>query len=139
MRPSLLALPPADGYDLLAKACQKQLALEFPGAQPMDLIDAWGWTFRERRFATNGTATRSLLLPKLVGGFTVLVNSEHEPTPAYRDWLLWHEIAHSFYFTDGVPAARRTPYLREEETFCNVFADIALGLTAHSRNVTSAA
>lgn len=94
----------------------------------------WGLKYHSIGDGTRVSTVRALLIPMLVGGFTVSVNTDHDYGTNEADVhaaLIAHELAHTYsYNCDTVPPKRKTPFSAignvQDEIFCDAFA---LGLT----------
>jgi hypothetical protein len=90
-----------------------------------EAVNQLGWPVRVRDMAEAGTTIRSLLVPLLSGGFSIVVNGEHQPTESRILWLVAHEFAHSLFYTGQAPPRRIITHTPQEEDFCDRFADLA--------------
>lgn len=84
---------------------------------------AEGWRVRVRPVSRPSSGLRAILVPLVIGGFSVVVNAQHDPTAERVEWLLAHEFAHTLFFVEGAPPRRCVPYTRDEEWMCDAFAD----------------
>jgi len=82
-----------------------------------------GWRTKRRALAEGGSSIRSLLIPMLGGGFSIVVNDEHCPSDDEVEWLVAHEFAHSLFYTGREPPCRIVAHTPQEEVFCDRFAD----------------
>jgi hypothetical protein len=94
------------------------------------ILDQQGWRLRYSRTFPEKSTVESLLIPLRTGGFSVVLNPLRLPDDAdertrHEAFLLGHEIAHSFFYTDepGVLPHRISGQLAtpEEESFCDEF------------------
>lgn len=89
--------------------------------------DHHGWPVRVRPLCEEPSTLRAVLSSLLSGGFSVVVNEQHQPDREQVEWLLAHEFAHTFFFTDDHVPRRCVPYTQREEVLCDAFADAFTG------------
>ncbi len=119
----LREIPPRTGIPELVSAFRTV------SSNPREIVSSLGWTWEFSPMTHGPSAIRSLLMPRGAGGFHIVVDARRRPGSPEVDWLLWHELAHSLFFTSGTPPARRFPWNPSEETFCDHFAYWAQGGT----------
>ncbi len=101
--------------------CQGQLA-------------ALGWGTRRATLDAANGGLQALLLPRLTGGFTVVIDPDRTPAQHLADvdpdvlwqWRTAHEYAHTFFYTQQPVPGRALPMTRAEEEFCDAFANVLL-------------
>lgn len=95
-----------------------------------------GWAVRGTQLGAASGGLQALLLPRLSGGFTVVVDPDRTPAQIasqvdpvlVRQWRLAHEYAHTFFYRQrDVPRRGGRPG-QSEEVFCDLFADQILNL-----------
>jgi hypothetical protein len=129
---ALGSVPPLSAVPLLVEAvedwwkCQRLTGCE-------EQFQALGWEVRTSALGARSGGLQALLLPRLTGGFTVVVDPESTPAqvdaaPALvRRWRLAHEYGHTFFYTRRPVPRRSRPPTVEEELFCDAFANALLG------------
>ncbi len=78
---------------------------------------------------------QALLMPRLSGGFEFVLDAAPTPEQAAAgagghglvEWRLAHEYAHTFFYARRHVPRRPRPACREEELFCDAFANALLG------------
>jgi hypothetical protein len=127
-RVRLNAVPRPEEVCALVRQVTAFWADEWSVVSPGDAVLAAGWQVKRRRFAADARDVRSLLIPRLQGGFSILVNSSRELTGNETDWLIAHEYAHSLFYRPGDPPARIIRPSVDEEGFCDRVADRIVGI-----------
>lgn len=103
------------------------------GPDPLDpeaVFDALGWPVVAEPLGAVDGSHQAMLIPRLAGGFTVLVDPDLTPDERGRGARpanvkrarLAHELAHSFFYSDGAPSTRLMRWAPGEEVFCDRFA-----------------
>lgn len=96
---------------------------------------ALGWEVRTARLGAERSGLQAVLMPRLSGGFVFVLDTA--PTtgqaaagaggPRLLEWRLAHEYAHTFFYARRLVPRRPRPACREEEVFCDAFANALLG------------
>lgn len=100
-----------------------------------------GWSVEYRALDAARGGHRALLLPRLAGGFHVVVDPH--PSPQERAegvasdlvarWRLAHEYAHTFFYAPNHVPRRATAPSAAEEAFCDAFANGLFATALSSR------
>lgn len=89
-----------------------------------------GWHATIEDVSQEPSTLRSVLVPMSDGGFTAVINAQRRPSAAEVDWLLAHEYAHTFFYSQGSPPQRTVRHSDVEERACDQFADAFIELRA---------
>lgn len=99
-----------------------------------------GWTVEIRELDAARGGIRAMLLPRLAGGFTIIVDPA--PAPTERDsgltqeqvisWRLAHEYTHTLFYRGTDRPTRRGRADRDEELFCDAVATTLTGIDTTS-------
>ena len=98
--------------------------------RPQLLCDAVGWTVTIRRLGAATGGLQALLVPRLGGGFSVIVDPDLTPDERasgadplqVRADRIAHEVAHALLYRPGEPPLRCLPPSAAEEVFCDELA-----------------
>ncbi len=103
---------------------------------PEGVFGALGWPVVTEVLGAGSGSHRAMLIPRFGGGFTTVVDPELTPEEiassvhpvAVRRSRLAHELAHSFFYSDGAPPRRLLRLSADEENACDWFAAALQGL-----------
>jgi hypothetical protein len=107
--------------------------------QPVDarkLARQLGIPVRFQRMSAAKNGLQALLIPKLKGGFTIVIDPD--PTPGRQEEAdvadvyavrIGHELGHTHFYTRGTPPRRCGPGGLEEERWCDQFSAELLSTT----------
>jgi hypothetical protein len=95
-----------------------------------------GWPIRYERLGAATGGQQAASLPRLTGGFTLLIDPDLTPTETasqaetslVRGFRLGHELAHTLFYSETAPPRRSIEPSPLEEEFCDAFAWAVLGL-----------
>lgn len=127
---ALREVPEADGVGRIVDAVKEWWSSE--GATGCeDQMARLGWTLRENRLGAAAGGLQALLLPRLYGGFAVVVDPDLTPEQVaaqldpilVRRWRVAHEYAHTFFYGHGSVPRRGSRPGPAEEVFCDQFAN----------------
>ncbi len=115
---------------LVNQVCEWWGVLEPNHLDPEAMFAVLGWPVAAEALGAAEGSHQAMLIPRLAGGFTVLVDPDLTPDergrgarPAHvQRARLAHELAHSFFYSDGVPPTRLMRWAPDEEVFCDRFA-----------------
>lgn len=97
---------------------------------PEAVFAALGWPIVSETLGSARGSHRAMLIPRSGGGFTAVVDpeltAEEDASGAHpmavRRFRLAHELAHSFFYSDGAPPKRLVRLSADEENACDWFA-----------------
>lgn len=106
------------------RGCQEQTA-------------ALGWEVRTASLGAAQSGLQAVLMPRLSGGFALVVDPEPTPEQAavgvgpemLFEWRIAHEYAHTFFYARRKVPRRPRQACCAEELFCDAFANALLGTT----------
>lgn len=111
----------ASVFDQVTVTCRASLGV----STVAQAVECLGWPVRTRRLSEAGSTIQSLLVPRLGGGFSIVLNADHNLTDSKTHWLMAHEFAHSLFYYGQTPPRRIIPHSPQEEDFCDAFAEVA--------------
>lgn len=124
--------PPEQGHEVACEILEKAPSKLGGLAIARLIIEQEGWQLHYRDTLPTNTTIRSLLVPMLKGGFSIVLN-EHRLPPEqphrqqHEAFLIGHEIAHSLFYTqpDNKLPRRITGTMASmnEELFCDAFGE----------------
>lgn len=127
----LSSVPAEDGMPALVDQVCAWWGVSDPfGFDPEAVFAALGWPVVSESLGASKGSHRAMLIPRLGGGFTAVVDPGLTPEEAangahpgtVRRARLAHELAHSFFYTDGAPPRRLLRLTPSEERACDSFA-----------------
>jgi hypothetical protein len=98
-------------------------------------VEALGWVVRIAPLGAADGGLQAILMPRLSGGFALVVDPDPTPWQAAAgtlrkglvEWRTAHEYAHTFFYARRAVPRRAVAACAAEEQFCDAFANALLG------------